>query len=76
MKTLVTAERDDYVRHGTPAGVKIALVTADVSALYSRAVKAGAISVREPATMPWGQTVGYLRDNAGHLVELCTPVAK
>jgi len=59
-----------------PQGVEIALVTTDVPALYSRAVKAGAISVREPAVMPWGQTVCYLRDNAGHLVELCTPIAK
>jgi lactoylglutathione lyase len=59
-----------------PLGVEIALVTTDVPALYTRAVKAGATSVRAPATMPWGQTVGYLRDNAGHLVELCTPLAK
>ena len=59
-----------------PQGVEIALATTDVPALYSRAVKAGAISVREPAIMPWGQTVAYLRDNAGHLVELCTPMTK
>ena len=57
-----------------PLGVEIALVTADVAALYARAVKAGAISVGEPAAKPWGQTVAYLRDKDGFLVELCTPL--
>jgi uncharacterized glyoxalase superfamily protein PhnB len=57
-----------------PLGVEFALVTPDVAASYARAVKAGATSVSEPATKPWGQTVAYLRDNAGHLVELCTPL--
>jgi lactoylglutathione lyase len=57
-----------------PLGVEIALVTADVPALYTQALKAGATPVSEPATKPWGQTVAYLRDNGGHLVELCTPL--
>ena len=57
-----------------PLGVEIALVTPDVPALYARAVKAGATSVGEPAAKPWGQTVAYLRDKDGHLVELCTPL--
>jgi len=45
-----------------------------VPALLARAVEAGASVVSEPAVTPWGQTVAYLRDNAGHLVELCTPL--
>ena len=57
-----------------PLGVEIALTTADVPALYARALKAGATSISEPATKPWGQTVAYLRDNSGYLVELCTPL--
>jgi len=60
--------------HKAPLGFEIALVTADVPALYARAVKAGATAVSEPATKPWGQTVAYLRDQDGHLVELCTPL--
>jgi uncharacterized glyoxalase superfamily protein PhnB len=59
-----------------PLGVEVALVTADVPALYSRALDAGATSVSAPATMPWGQTVAYVRDIDGHLIELCTPVAQ
>lgn len=57
-----------------PLGVEIALVTRDVPALFARAVKAGATAVSEPAAQPWGQTVAYLRDKEGHLVELCTPL--
>ena len=57
-----------------PLGVEIALVTTDVSAVYARALKAGATAVSEPAQKPWGQTVAYLRDKEGHLVELCTPM--
>lgn len=57
-----------------PLGVEIALTTPDVAALFQRAVKAGAASVSEPATKPWGQTVAYVRDCSGFLVELCTPM--
>ena len=57
-----------------PLGVEIALTTPDVPALFARAVKAGATAISEPTTKPWGQTVAYLRDNSGHLVELCTPM--
>jgi len=57
-----------------PLGVEIALTTPDVPTLFQRALKAGATAVSEPATKPWGQTVAYLRDNSGFLVELCTPM--
>jgi uncharacterized glyoxalase superfamily protein PhnB len=57
-----------------PLGVEIALTTPDVPALFTRAVTAGARAVSEPATKPWGQTVAYLRDNSGFLVEICTPM--
>jgi lactoylglutathione lyase len=57
-----------------PLGVEIALTTPDVPELFQRAVKAGATAVSEPVTKPWGQTVAYVRDNSGFLVELCTPM--
>ena len=57
-----------------PLGVEIALTTPDVPALFQCAVNAGAMAVSEPATKPWGQTVAYVRDNSGFLVELCTPM--
>lgn len=62
-------------RPGEPAaGVELALVTGDVAAAYAVAVAAGAAAVREPEKKPWGQTVAYVRDPDGVLVELCTPM--
>jgi len=49
-------------------------MNADVASLYDRAVKAGAAAVARPATKPWGQTLAYVRDMDGFLVELCTPL--
>jgi len=57
-----------------PAPVEIGLVTDDVDGAFEKALKAGAVSVKAPETKPWGQRVGYLRDNSGFLVELCTPI--
>jgi catechol 2,3-dioxygenase-like lactoylglutathione lyase family enzyme len=58
-----------------PAAVEIALVTDDVAAAVARALAAGAAAVKLPESKPWGQTVAYVRDLNGLLVELCTPVA-
>ena len=57
-----------------PLAAEIALVTPEVGMAFARALRAGAAAVVEPAEKPWGQTVAYLRDNSGHLVELCTPL--
>lgn len=57
-----------------PAGFEISLVTDDVEAAYQQAVSVGAFPLQAPAQKPWGQTVSYVRDNNGVLVELCSPV--
>ena len=57
------------------AGIEIALVTDDPAAAYEKAVAAGAVAVKPPVRKPWGQTVGYVRDLNGCLVEICSPVA-
>lgn len=65
----------DYVAAGAsakPLGMEIGLVTADVSAAFERAVKAGADGLAAPVIKPWGQTVAYVRCPDGTLVELCT----
>ena len=51
---------------------EIALVTDDVAAAVERAVAAGATLVQPPKAMPWGQTIAYVGDVNGFLVELCT----
>jgi uncharacterized glyoxalase superfamily protein PhnB len=60
-------------KHDAPP-VEIGLVTLDVQAAFDRAVAAGAVVVTQPTKKPWGQIVGYVRDNNGFLVELCTPM--
>ena len=53
-----------------PAGVEIAFLTEDVDAAFRKALAAGATSVAEPKTKPWGQIVAYVRDRDGMLVEI------
>ncbi len=54
---------------------EIALCTADVPAALTRAIAAGATPMRPVEVMPWGQTIAYVADINGFLVELCTPIA-
>jgi len=53
---------------------ELALTTGNVAKAVEKAVAAGAALVSEPADMPWGQTIAYVADLNGFLVELCTPV--
>jgi len=57
-----------------PLGFEIALLTPNVRDLFAQAINSGAMAVAEPAVKPWGQTVAYVRDPNGFLVELCTPM--
>ncbi|MBO9563897.1 MAG: VOC family protein [Niastella sp.] len=57
-----------------PLGMEVAFTTTDVDAAFQTALKAGATEVSRPAVKPWGQTVAYVRDLNGFLVELCTPI--
>jgi lactoylglutathione lyase len=59
---------------GKAAGVEVAFVTDEVAAAFARAVAAGAVAVEPPTEKPWGQTVCYVRDRNGFLVEICSPV--
>lgn len=65
---------DESVLHGPAPAIEIALVTEDVAIAFTKAVEAGAIPIAEPKQKPWGQTVGYVRDINGFLVELCSPL--
>lgn len=61
-------------RDGAAPPFEIGLVTPDVDAGFKKALLAGAIEVASPKKKPWGQTVAYVRDNNGFLIEICTPV--
>jgi uncharacterized glyoxalase superfamily protein PhnB len=54
--------------------VELALVTTDVQAAFEKAIAAGATPAKHPTVQSWGQTVSYVRDNNGYLVEICSPV--
>lgn len=53
--------------------LELGLVTDAVEAAFAKAVAAGAVLVNKPEKKPWGQLVGYVRDNNGFLVEICSP---
>jgi uncharacterized glyoxalase superfamily protein PhnB len=57
-----------------PLGTEIALVTTDVNAAHSDALKYGAAELKAPEEKPWGQIVSYVRCPSGILLELCTPI--
>ena len=57
-----------------PFAFEIGLVTENVAEAFKKALSAGAQSVSEPKTKPWGQVVSYVRDCNGFLVEICSPI--
>ena len=55
-------------------GIELGFVVEDVEHAVQRAVAAGA-SIYEPVKVkPWGQTVAYVTDCNGFLIELCTAI--
>jgi uncharacterized glyoxalase superfamily protein PhnB len=68
---------DGFIESNTsnkPFAVEIAFTTDDVEKTVTAALQQGAISVAPAKTKPWGQTVAYVRDPDGFLIEICTPV--
>ena len=57
-----------------PFAIEIAFTTNDVEETFNKAIKEGAIPEAKPALKPHGQTVAYVRDPDGFLVEICTPM--
>jgi len=57
-----------------PSPFEITFVAEDIESAWKQAVEAGAEIVKEPTQKPWSQTVGYLRDINGFLVEVCTKI--
>lgn len=58
----------------TAAGAEIALIVEDVKKFYEHAIEMGATEFVAPKKKPWGQTVAYVRDNNGFIVEICDEV--
>jgi catechol 2,3-dioxygenase-like lactoylglutathione lyase family enzyme len=60
---------------GEPAGFEVWIESDDVPAAFAAAQAAGATAIAEPVTKPWGQTIAYVRDPSGILVEIGEPVS-
>ncbi|PJI92486.1 catechol 2,3-dioxygenase-like lactoylglutathione lyase family enzyme [Yoonia maricola] len=61
---------------GPAAGWEICFVTDDVAAAYDRALSNGCRPVSAPSLKPWGQSVSYVRDLDGCIVEIASPIQK
>jgi lactoylglutathione lyase len=57
------------------ATFELAFETTDIDDLFRRACDAGAKPMQEPRRESWGQTMAYVSDLDGFLVEICSPVA-
>ena len=58
-----------------PFGIEIGFTTDNVDQTVNSAINAGATIVENPRTKPWGQTVAYVRDPDGFLIEICTAMS-
>lgn len=66
-----------FLRHSLsnpPFGTELAIVTDDVEATIGSALDAGAQPLIPAEVKPWGQTVAWVRDPHGVLIEICTPI--
>ena len=57
-----------------PFGVELAFTTENIETDFQNAIDSGATLFEPLVEKPWGQKVGYLRDNNGFLIEICTPI--
>ena len=53
-------------------GIELGFSCLDVETAYAKAIQAGAVAVSAPSKKPWGQTVSYVRDLNGVLIEICS----
>ena len=58
---------------GSPACIEFVLLTDEVRQMYDSAISSGMLSVTAPTERAWGQTLAWVRDPAGILIELSTP---
>ena len=59
----------------TPFGIELAFVSEDIENDFRKALNMGATEYEPLMQKPWGQQVGYVLDNNGFLIEICSPIA-
>ncbi len=58
-----------------PFACEVAFTTDDVQKSFDQAITTGATKIAEPKEKPWGQTVGYVRDPNGILIEIASKMS-
>lgn len=53
---------------------EIAFSVSDVQNAFETALRNGAKELKKPEEKPWGQTVAYVQDLFGTIIEICTPM--
>ncbi len=57
-----------------PIGAELVFTTETIVEDFNNALASGATEYEPIIEKPWGQMVGYVRDNNGFLIEICTPI--
>ena len=57
-----------------PAGLMVTFVVDDCDASFAAAMSQGAVVVEAPTVMPYGQKRALVRDPAGTLVDISSPI--
>jgi uncharacterized glyoxalase superfamily protein PhnB len=57
-----------------PFGIELAFTTENIEIDFEKAKNAGATEIEKLTTKSWRQKVGYVKDNNGFLIEICTPI--
>lgn len=52
--------------------LELGLVVDEVSTIIKSFRQQGVTILKEPSLKPWGQTVAYIEDPDGHLIEICS----
>ncbi|GAB6089472.1 VOC family protein [Spirochaeta dissipatitropha] len=80
--TALAFAHNDMLKEGTGISAskeikncfEIAFTTDSVDTDFRKAVSAGATMLSEPVEKPWGQTVSYVQDPFGTIIEICSPI--
>lgn len=62
------------VQKGNKKCFEIVFSTNDVKKGFEKALANGACKIKEPEDKPWGQTVAYVQDSFGTIIEICSPM--
>ncbi|KFF15787.1 VOC family protein [Flavobacterium hydatis] len=57
-----------------PFATELGFITDNVNEILIKSKEAGATILQEAKQKPWEQTVAYIRDIDGFLIEVCTPM--